>query len=237
MSAQQLDRLSTADDDGPSPLAEQEPEEDSKAADGNFPDVACVKPANAVNADDQDLIAECLDGSTDAFGQLVVRYQNRLYNTLVHITGSADDARDVAQDAFVHAFQKLGTFRGQSAFYSWLFHIAVNAAVSRKRKSRRFTASIDAARENAGIEPTDTHPIAQPSYPLEVAERQALVRQGLAQLSEEFRTALVLKEIEGLKYDEIAEIVGCPIGTVRSRIHRARIELREKLEILFKNEP
>lgn len=195
-----------------------------------------VKIADAVKTDDQDLISECLAGDSDAFGQLVVRYQNRLYNTLVGVLGSAEDARDVAQDAFVHAFQKLGTFRGQSAFYSWLFRIAVNAAVSQKRKKRRTVTSIESAREAAGIEPVDSRPDTRPSHSLELTEQQALVRQGLAQLSEEFRTVLVLKEIEGLKYEEIAEMVNCPIGTVRSRIHRARIELRQKLEVLLKAE-
>lgn len=195
-----------------------------------------VKTTDAVKTDDQELITECLAGDGDAFGRLVVRYQNRLYNTLVGVLGSAEDARDVAQDAFVHAFQKLGTFRGQSAFYSWLFRIAVNAAVSQKRKKRRTVTSIDAARETAGLEPVDPHPDSHPSRSLELTERQALVRQGLAQLSEEFRTVLVLKEIEGMKYDEIAEMIDCPIGTVRSRIHRARIELKQKLEVLLKAE-
>lgn len=187
-----------------------------------------------MDTDEQQLIAECLSGQTEAFGRLVVRYQDRLYNTLVQMLGSADDARDVAQDAFVHAFQKLGTFRGNSAFYSWLFRIAVNAAVTRKRKDRRKMASIEVARESSGTEPIDSHPGSEPSYPLEVAERQAVVRQALAGLSEEYRTVLVLKEMEGLKYEEIAEIVGCPIGTVRSRIHRARSEMREKLEAVLK---
>ncbi|GAB4140583.1 MAG: RNA polymerase sigma factor RpoE [Planctomycetaceae bacterium] len=154
----------------------------------------------------------------------------------MNIMGSAEDARDIAQDAFVQAFQKLSSFRGQSAFYSWLFRIAMNAAISQKRKTRRVIGSIDAAREKAGVEPIDSHPVSHPSHSLEVTEQQALVRQGLAQLSEDFRTVLVLKEMEGLKYDEIAEIVNCPIGTVRSRIHRARIELKQKLEILFKND-
>lgn len=189
-----------------------------------------------MNIDDQELIAECLAGDSDAFGQLVVRYQDRLLNTLTNVLGSAEDARDTAQDAFVHAFQKLGTFRGQSAFYSWLFRIAVNAAISSKRKKRRVVTSIDAAREAAGFEPVDSHPNTHPSHSIELTEQQAIVRQGLAQLSEEFRTVLVLKEIEGLKYDEIAEMVDCPIGTVRSRIHRARCELKMKLEILMKDQ-
>ncbi len=179
---------------------------------------------------DQELIAECLQGQTHAFGDLVTRYQNRLYNTLVTVLGSVDDAHDVAQEAFVSAFQKLHTFRGRSAFYSWLFRIALNSAASQKRKLSRVGASIEATREGSGVEPVDRHPASRPEHALETTERQAAVRAALSELAEEFRTALVLKEMEDLSYEEIAEIVGCPIGTVRSRIHRARSELREKLQ-------
>ena len=182
-----------------------------------------------MSTDDDKLIEECLAGRTDAFGRLVVRYQDRLYNTLVHVLGSREEALDTAQEAFVHAFQKLDTFRGQSAFYSWLFRIAMNAAISRKRKERRTTASIDAAREQSGIEPVDAHASAEPSHALDVSEKQALVKQALARLPDDYRQVLVLKEMEGLMYEEIAEVIGCPIGTVRSRIHRARQELREVL--------
>ncbi|MGH7199490.1 MAG: sigma-70 family RNA polymerase sigma factor [Planctomycetaceae bacterium] len=186
--------------------------------------------ADDVNTDDQQLIEASLAGRTEAFGSLVVRYQDRLYNSLVSMLGSPEEARDVAQDAFVKAFQKLGSFRGDSAFYSWLFRIAMNAAVSRKRKSRRVTASVDAAREQSGREPIDGRADNEPSHDLETSERCDRVRWALEQLSEEYRTVLVLKEMEGLKYEEIADIVGCPIGTVRSRIHRARAELRERLK-------
>ncbi|MBT4864820.1 MAG: sigma-70 family RNA polymerase sigma factor [Planctomycetaceae bacterium] len=203
---------------------------------GNFRNTSCVVASPAVNIHDTELIKACLAGKTDAFGQLVVRHQDRLYNTLAKVLGSADDARDVSQQAFVHAFQKLHTFRGNSAFYSWLFRIAMNAAISEKRKTRRMTASVDLAREQSGEEPTDFHPDSQPSHAIELSERQQMVQTALAELSEEFRTVLVLKEMEGLKYEEIAEIVGCPVGTVRSRIHRARSEMREKLRILFKAE-
>lgn len=187
-----------------------------------------------MKSEDQQLIADCLAGQTESFGRLVSRYQNRLYNTLVHFLGSADDAQDVAQDAFVQAFQKLDTFQGRSAFYSWLFRIAMNAAVSRKRKTNRTKASVDAAKEFLGTEPTDTHPATRPSYALEQSERQQMVREALGELSEEFRTALILKEMDGLKYEEIAEVLDCPIGTVRSRIHRARIELKQKLEMMLR---
>lgn len=188
-----------------------------------------------MSVDDQKLIEQSLAGSLDAFGQLVVRHQDRLYNALVNVVGSADDARDIAQDAFVKAFQKLETFRGRSAFYSWLFRIAMNTALTQMRKKKRHIASLDAAREKAGIEPLDSHPTASPSHPLEVAERQTMVRTALAQLSDDFRTVLVLKEMDGLKYDEIAEILECPVGTVRSRIHRARTELRQRLAVLLKD--
>ena len=183
--------------------------------------------------DDQTLIRECLGGQTESFNQLVLRHQNRLYNTLVNVLNSQEDARDVAQEAFVLAFQKLESFRGDSAFYSWLFRIAMNAAFSFQRK-RKPTASIEAARENAGAEPTDERQDSASSSALESVETQQLVRTAIAQLSEEYRTVLVLKEMEGLRYEEIAEVVNCPIGTVRSRIHRARSELRETLEALLK---
>lgn len=165
------------------------------------------------------------------------RYQTRLYNSLLSIAGSPHEASDVMQEAFLHAFQKLETFRGQSAFYSWLFRIAMNAMISMKRKSRRIKASVEAARDDCGLEPADVHPHNQPDHVLEISEQQLLVRNALQELSEEYRAVLVLKEMEGLKYEEIAEILNCPIGTVRSRIHRARLELRDKLRFLFPDAP
>lgn len=182
---------------------------------------------------DTELIAECLQGRTDAFGQLVTRYQERLLGTLVTMLGSAEDARDVAQDAFVQAYQKLGSFRGQSAFYSWLFRIALNSSVDHHRRQRRPTMSIDAAREQTGAEPTDIHPETSPSFGIERTERQTLVQTALSKLSPEYREVLVLKEMEDLKYEEIAVLVKIPVGTVRSRIHRGRAELKEILERLL----
>lgn len=185
---------------------------------------------------DQELIDRCLAGHSEAFGLLVQRYQHRLYGTLVHIVGSAEVARDVAQDAFLLAFEKLGSYRGQSAFYSWLFRIALNAAASAHRKAVRHKHSVEAARESTGEEPIDGRPASAPSYALEVADRQHLVRKALSELPEEYRTALILKEIEELKYEEIAEILKIPLGTVRSRIHRGREELRLKLLTALKAE-
>lgn len=189
------------------------------------------------NADDQLLIEQCLAGDTQAFGELVLRYQDRLFNALLMMVSSHEDARDLAQESFVHAFRKLASFRGDSQFYTWLFRIAVNATISFRRKhARRKTASVEAARENAGLEPVDDNPDVSPSHQLETTEQQAVVKRALAELSDDFRTALVLTEIEGLSYEEAAAICECPIGTIRSRVHRARADLKEKLRILLKQE-
>ncbi len=199
---------------------------------------------------DQSLIEACLAGRREAFGQLVERYQHRLFHSLVHLLGSTEDAQDAAQDALILAFEKLGTFRGESQFYSWLFRIAYNSAVSSKRKpgsskrkpgsSKRKTGpmsvSLEARRDASGLEPADLNPSTEPSFGLDVSDRQRLVQQALGELSEEFREAIVLKEIEQMSYEEIAEVVGIPLGTVRSRIHRARMELRQKLAAFIEAE-
>jgi RNA polymerase sigma-70 factor (ECF subfamily) len=189
------------------------------------------------NDDDQLLIQRCLAGQSEAFGDLVLRYQDRLYNSVYMMVNSAEDARDLTQEAFVHAFRRLDSFRGDSAFYTWLFRIAVNATISFRRKAvRRKTISVESVREASGNEPIDDDDGTRPSARMEVHEQQRVVRAALAELSEEFRTAIVLTEIEGLSYEDAAETVGCPIGTIRSRIHRARNELRDKLRIALKEE-
>lgn len=182
-----------------------------------------------VNVDDHELIAECLAGQPEAFSQLVIRHQDRLHNSLLRMLGSRDDALEVAQDAFVHAFQKLGSFRGESAFYSWLFRIAFNAAISRKRKVKRKTTSLDTIKEASGAELTDENRESRPSHQMELNEERDMVRQALDELPEDYRTVIVMKEIEQMRYDEIADLLNCPVGTVRSRLHRARNELRTKL--------
>jgi len=185
---------------------------------------------------DQELIAASLARDTAAFGELVTRYQNRLHHSLVHVVGSAEDAKDVAQETFVLAFQKLSTFRGDAQFYTWLYRIALNASVTFRRKNRSLGASLDAAKERIGSEPSDARADSQPEQPIEQAERQHLVRQALSQMTDEFRLPFVLAEMDGLKYEQIAELLKCPIGTVRSRIHRGRAELRDKLRRLLRHE-
>lgn len=177
--------------------------------------------------DDVQLIDETLAGHSAAFGQLVQKYQDRLYNTVVHVAGNAEDAKDVVQDAFVQAFLKLDTFQRSSAFYTWLYRIAFNVAATHRRR-RRPTLSVERARETSGLEPMDNGN--DPGELLERKERCRQVREAIDQLSYEHRAVLVLREIDGCCYETISEILDLPLGTVRSRLHRARLQLREELK-------
>lgn len=180
-----------------------------------------------VEQDDGQLIRSACNGDTAAFGALVRKYQVRLCTSLTHICGSLDDAEDIAQEAFVQAYVKLRTFAGGSAFYTWLYRIAVNAAISRRRKRREKT-SVDSKREELGLEPQDGGEMAEERLLRE--ERAVAVRRALERLSDEHRTILVLREVDDCDYDEIAQILQLPVGTVRSRLHRARLQLKEQLD-------
>ena len=185
-------------------------------------------------SDDAPLIEATLAGDSAAFGQLVGQYQDRLYNSLVRVLGSAEDARDIVQDAFVQAYLKLNTFRGASAFYTWLYRIAFNLAMSHARKQRSIV-SLDRVKAGYGGEPVDGQPA--PDANITQCERVEMVHAALASLSAEYRQILVLRELEGCRYDEIAEILDLPAGTVRSRLFRARLQLREQLAPAMREEP
>jgi RNA polymerase sigma-70 factor (ECF subfamily) len=196
------------------------------AAAGNFRRFPRVYFSEPVLSDDASLIAATLDGDGAAFGRLVGLYQDRLYNSLVRVTGSADDADDIVQDAFVQAYVKLDSFRGSSAFYTWLYRIAFNLAMSRARREHK-AVSLDGIKAAAGNEPVDGQPT--PETSAQRREHAKLLHDALAELSMEYRTILVLREIDGCRYDEIAEALELPIGTVRSRLFRARMQLRDRL--------
>lgn len=183
-----------------------------------------------MSADSYWLIGESLRGNHAAFGELVRRYQDRLYNTVFRLVDNAEDAHDVVQDAFLNAYQSLDSFKGDSRFFTWLYRIAINTAISLKRKQRG-GLSIDAARNGtAGIEPQDHSEFGRPGHAMEQAEEEGRIQAALNRLSPEHRAVLILKDIEGQKYEQMAEILQVPIGTVRSRLHRARAELRDLLE-------
>jgi RNA polymerase sigma-70 factor (ECF subfamily) len=187
-----------------------------------------------VSAEDHRLIADCLQGNTAAFGVLVQRYQDRLFNTVYRLVGSAEDAQDVVQDAFLNAYQSLESFKGDSLFFTWLYRIAVNTAISLKRKQRALLYFDGGPNGESVIEPVDPSERSRPGHALEQAEQQKQVREALGRLSPEHRAVLVMKDMEGHKYETMAEILAVPIGTIRSRLHRARLELREVLEKMEK---
>lgn len=176
------------------------------------------------------LVEATLSGNRQAFGALVERYQDRLFNTLVRVLGSPDDASEVLQDAFVQAYTKLESFRGSSQFYTWMYRVALNMACSyRRRNKRRYDEqSVEQIRELSGAEPVDQSlPPEQLAMRVEQAE---LVQAALLEISEEHRQILVLREMEDCSYEAIAEILDLPVGTVRSRLFRARLQLKERLE-------
>jgi RNA polymerase sigma-70 factor (ECF subfamily) len=183
-----------------------------------------------VSADDQRLIAECLHGKTAAFGVLVRRYQERLYHSVYRLVENAEDAQDVVQEAFLNAYQSLDGFKGDSLFFTWLYRIAVNTAISFKRKHRVLARTESRTNGEPAMEPLDPSATSRPEHALEQAELGTRVRQALARLSPEHRAVLVMKDMEGHKYETMAEVLQVPIGTIRSRLHRARLELRELLE-------
>ena len=181
------------------------------------------------------LVEATLSGNRQAFGALVERYQDRLFNTLVRVLGSPDDASEVLQDAFVQAYTKLETFRGSSQFYTWMYRVALNMACSyRRRNKRRYDEqSVEQIRELSGAEPVD-----QSLPPEQLAmrvEQTELVQAALLEISEEHRQILVLREMEDCSYEAIAEILDLPVGTVRSRLFRARLQLKERLENKISN--
>lgn len=182
-----------------------------------------------MNHDDRKLIAEAVNGRSEAFGELVLRYQDRLYNAVLRVTDNPDDAQDVVQEAFVNSYQSLNSFKGDSEFFTWLYRIAFNAAVSLKRKKRALV-SLDVGRDGeTRLDPEDTAEDIRPGVGLERSEDEAQLQSALNKVSAEHRSVLVLKDIEGMKYEQIAEVLKVPIGTIRSRLHRARLELREIL--------
>jgi len=176
---------------------------------------------------DMQIIDAVLAGDKQAYSQLVTRYQDRLFRSLLRMTGSREEAEDVAQESFVQSFVKLSSFKGNSQYFTWLYRIAFNTCISRKRRKRP-TTSVDAMRNAGAADPTDSGPAA--GEQLEQQERIAAVHSALAELSDEYRQIIVLRELEDCSYEEIAKILEMPVGTVRSRLHRARGQLRDVLK-------
>ncbi|MGB7343273.1 MAG: sigma-70 family RNA polymerase sigma factor [Pirellulaceae bacterium] len=184
-------------------------------------------------AEEAQLIDRAVQGDRSAFTELVHCHQDRLFASMLQVTGSPDEAEEVVQEAFIRAFIKLDTFQRNSQFFTWLYRIAFNSALTRRRR-RRARVSLDYCRENNGLEIADDADGVD--EPMLQRERIALVRQAMHTLTEEHRSILVLREMEEHSYEAIAEILEISIGTVRSRLSRARRQLKLSIEAIQKND-
>ena len=185
---------------------------------------------------DQQLVERTQRGDKHAYELLVVKYQRRLGRLISRFVRDAAEVEDVTQEAFVKAYRALPTFRGESAFYTWLYRIGINTAknylLALKRRAPTSTQfNVD---EAEGFDEAELlQEVSTPENELMSKQVVEVVNSSLQQLPDDLRTALTLREIEGLSYEEIADVMDCPIGTVRSRIFRAREAIAEKLRLLL----
>jgi RNA polymerase sigma-70 factor (ECF subfamily) len=175
-------------------------------------------------ATDQQLVVKVQKGDKRAFDLLVLKYQHKVHAIVGRFVRDTDEVADVVQEAFIKAYRALPKFRGESQFYTWLYRIAVNTAknylVSRSRRPPGSDVDIDDAEYYSGSEYLKD--LGTPENQLFRDELESVIVKSIAELPEDLRTAVTLREYEGLSYEEIAEIMECPVGTVRSRIFRAR---------------
>jgi RNA polymerase sigma-70 factor (ECF subfamily) len=196
------------------------------AARGIRPDVALLQKAQK--------------GDRGAYGQIVLLYQDRLYNAVLRLVGDREEARELTQEAFTRGLMKLDTFRGEASPYTWLFRIAVNLAISQLRKVQRNRVfSLDRPSPNGQGRDEDqaaglTDRLARekgesPPQKVERRERDEAVLAALGRLDAEYRAVLVMRDIDGFDYQQMADILGLPLGTLKSRLFRARLALRDEL--------
>lgn len=178
-------------------------------------------------SEDTKTIASVLGGNSAAFSKLVEKYQRRLLGLMIHACGDRGLAEDMTQEAFARAYQKLSTYSGEAQFYTWLARIAMNLLASSTRRKRLENQS---KRESMEVVSDSLGEVSSPSDSLELSETQRAVRDAIEQLDPQRREVLLLRDFDSMDYDAIATTLEIPIGTVRSRLHRARCELREILQ-------
>ncbi len=183
---------------------------------------------------DQQLVERAQRGDKRAFDLLVVKYQRKLARLLSQFIRDSAEVEDVTQETFIKAYRSLSSFRGDSAFYTWLYRIGINAAknflVAQKRRASTITNEFDIEVAENFEEGSQLRELNTPENELMSKQIAQTVHQALQALPEELRSAITLREIEGLSYEEIASIMSCPTGTVRSRIFRAREAIADKLQ-------
>ena len=197
-------------------------------------EAAAEETAAAVDPD-VEFVAKAKGGDQGAYEELVRRHQKRAFNVAYRILGDYDEALDTTQEAFIQAWRAIGKFRGESRFIYWLLTITANLCRNRlkhwKRRARNRTSSLDEPIRTEDSEVTRQIADPSPAVPdvLESKQMEALVRDEMSELDEEYRTVLVLRELQEMRYDEIAAILEIAVGTVKSRLHRGRLLLRDRL--------
>jgi len=201
-----------------------------------------------------ELFRRAQQGDRGAFGQIVLHFQDRLYNAVLRLIGDADEARELTQETFAKALEKIGSFRGESGPYTWLFRIAANLAISQLRKVQRHrTFSLDAGKSNGAVRgggggaddgdqasglldrvAMSRGTIESPDEIAERRERGQQVVAALGRLDAEYRAVLVMRDVEGFDYQQMADVLGLPLGTLKSRLFRARLALRDELRAYLK---
>ncbi len=190
---------------------------------------------------ESDLFRRAKGGDRAAFGQIVRLFQDRLYNSLLRVVGNADEALELTQETFTRALQKMESFRGEAQPYTWLFRIGLNLAISQLRKVQRHrTFSLDApiiandhvqsADQAASlVERVAANRQPSPADEVESRERSQQVLSALAKIDVDYRAVLIMRDVEGFDYQQMADVLGLPLGTLKSRLFRARVALRDEL--------
>lgn len=191
--------------------------------------------AQAVGDTDKQLVEKVQKGDKRAFDMLVIKYQHKIFSIISRYIKDSAEVHDVAQEAFIKAYRAIGNFRGDSAFYTWIYRIAINTAknylVSRGRRPPASDVDMDDAEFYAGSDMLRDN--ASPEQQLMRDQLEAVVYKAIQSLPEDLRTAVSLREMDGLSYEEIAEVMSCPVGTVRSRIFRAREHIDKQMSPLM----
>ena len=196
-------------------------------------------PAQA-DVSELELVRQCQAGQSEAFDQLVIRYRTRVFAMIYNMVHNEQDAWDLAQESFVKAWKSIKRFRRHSSFYTWIYRIVMNVTIDwlRKKQIKGAGTEFDDAVQMKDIDPASrTVPKADPlpHQQLEHAEIRARIDRAIKQLSPEHRAVILMKEIEGMQYHEIAETLGCSIGTVMSRLFYARKKLQHLLRDVYEN--
>ena len=184
---------------------------------------------------DRQLVDTVLSGNKNAFDMLVLRHQHKVYSLVSRFVSDSAEAEDICQEAFIKAYRSLSSFRGDSAFYTWLYRIAINTAKNYVLSRKRRPLASDLQLEDAEISEGNNalKDIANPESNLVTQKLKKAIFDAIEELPDDLRMAFTLREFSGLSYEDITEVMGCPVGTVRSRIFRAREMIDGKIRVLL----